>query len=329
VFTRKEAVLSTMIEGVRSTLPDLLLHELGQEPGAANEDLNIVGNYLAGLERGLRLVGEGKPVDLSLLKVVHSAMLAGFWDSNKLPGQFRRSQVLVGGHTPSEAAFVPPPADELGPCMEDFENFLADRPEHTSSLLKAALAHAQFESIHPFLDGNGRLGRILITLLLAERKVLDKPLLFLSLYFKTHRERYYKLLGEVSYHGEWEAWLDFFADAVIDTAGKAMVTAKALLELMNQDREKIAFLGRSSDSTLRIYTALLERPVVTYEAIALKTGITPKTVFSSFTNLMKLEIVTELTKRRRNRIFCYAPYMEILERGMEPPEPFETYRQSP
>lgn len=209
MYVRQEAVLSSMIEGTQSSLSDLLMFELNQEPGVPLDDVREVSNYVAALDYGLQLLREGLPLSLRLFREVHGVLLDNGRGSNQTPGEFRRSQNWIGGTRPGNAAFVPPPPAEVLECMSKLELFLHDQPESTPVLLKAALAHVQIETIHPFLDGNGRLGRLLITLLLCEEKVLKEPMLYLSLYFKTHRQYYYELLNNVRLTGDWEAWLDF------------------------------------------------------------------------------------------------------------------------
>lgn len=319
MYIRKEAVLSSMIEGTQSSLSDLLLFELDQEPGVPLDDVREVSNYVAALDRGLRLLDEGLPISLRLFREVHSVLLSKGRGRNQTPDEFRRSQVWIGGTRPGTAAFVPPPPDEVLERMSKLERFLNDQPEPTPVLLKAALAHVQFETIHPFLDGNGRLGRLLITLLLCEQRVLQEPMLYLSLYFKTHRQHYYELLNNVRTTGDWEAWLDFFAEAVVVTATQAVETAQQLLGLANQDRGKISGLGRAAASSLQVHQALLEHPIATSGSLVLKTGITPATVNKALGNLVRLGIVKELTARKRNRLFSYAGYIEIMNRGTDLP----------
>jgi len=319
MYVRKEAVLSSMIEGTQSSLFDLLLFELDQEPGVPLDDVREVSNYVAALDHGLRLLEEGLPLSLRLFREIHGVLLTKGRGSNQTPGEFRRSQNWIGGTRPGNAAFVPPPAEELLECMSKLEFFLHDQPESTPVLLKAALAHVQFETIHPFLDGNGRLGRLLIALLLCEQKVLREPMLYLSLYFKTHRQYYYELLNNVRMTGDWEAWLDFFAEAVIVTATQAVETAQQLLDLSNQDRDKISGLGRAAASTLQVHRALLEHPIATSGSLVEKTGITPATVNKALGHLEQLGIVKELTAQKRNRLFSYAGYIEIMSRGTELP----------
>ena len=218
MYVRKEAVLSSMIEGTQSSLSDLLLFELNMEPGVPLDDVREVSNYVAALDYGLKRLAEGFPLSLRLIKEMHGVLLYKGRGSNQTPGEFRRTQSWIGGTRPGNAAFVPPPADKVLECMSKLELFLHDQPQSTPGLLKAALAHVQFETIHPFLDGNGRLGRLLITLLLCEQKMLREPMLYLSLYFKSHRQYYYELLNGVRLSGNWEAWLDFFADATESSA---------------------------------------------------------------------------------------------------------------
>ncbi len=317
MYVRKEAVLSSMIEGTQSSFSDLLLFELDQEPGVPLDDVREVSNYVAALEHGLSLLKEGLPLSLRLFREIHGVLLTKGRGSNRAPGEFRRSQNWIGGTRPGNAAFVPPPAEVLMECMSRLELFLHDQPEPTPVLLKAALAHVQFETIHPFLDGNGRLGRLLITLLLCEQQVLKEPMLYLSLYFKTHRQYYYELLGNVRLTGDWEAWLDFFADAIIVTATQAVETAQQLLELSKRNGEKIRGLGRAATSTLQIHRVLMENPITTSGRLVEKTGISPATVNKALVHLEQLGIVRELTAQKRNRLFSYTEYVEIMSRGTE------------
>ncbi len=320
MYVRKEAVLSSMIEGTQSSLSDLLLFELDEKPGVPVDDVEEVSNYIAALNHGLERLSGGFPLSLRLMKEVHGILLAKGRGSEKTPGEFRRSQNWIGGTRPGNAVFVPPPPDMVMECMGRLELFLHDKPEPTPIVLKAAMAHVQFETIHPFLDGNGRLGRLLITLLLCEKHVLQEPMLYLSLYFKMHRNYYYELLDKVRLTGDWEKWLDFFADAVIVTATQAVETAQQLVELSNQDRIKINRLGRSAGSVLEIHRALIEHPIATAGSLVKKTGISHATVNKALENLQQLGIVRELTARKRNRVFSYSNYLDILNRGTELPE---------
>ena len=309
MYIRKEAVLSSMIEGTQSSLSDLLLFELGEEPGVPIDDVQEVSNYVAALKHGIKRLDDGFPISLRLMREIHDVLLSKGRGSNKAPGEFRKSQNWIGGTRPGNARFVPPPPEKMLECMSDLELFLHNKPESTPILLKAALAHVQFETIHPFLDGNGRLGRLLITLLLYEQKVLHDPVLYLSLYFKTHRQYYYELLNKVRIDGDWEAWLDFFADAVIETSGQAVATAKDLHKLINADKEKVASLGRVAESALKVHNTLFEKPITTSNWLVEKTGLTAATVNKCLEQLVKVKILKELTKQRRNRVFCYSKYI--------------------
>jgi Fic family protein len=319
MYVRKEAVLSSMIEGTQSSLSDLLLYELDMEPGVPLDDVREVSNYVVALDFGLKRLAEGFPLSLRLIKEMHGMLLHRGRGSNQIPGEFRRTQNWIGGTRPGNAAFVPPPADKVVKCMGELEMFLHDQPQSTPALLKAALAHVQFETIHPFLDGNGRLGRLLITLLLCEQKVLREPMLYLSLYFKTHRQYYYELLNGVRLSGDWEGWLDFFAEAVIVTATQAVDTARQLIDLANEDRDRISSLGRAAASTMRVHRALLERPITSSAWLTEKTDITPATVNKCLRHLEHLEIVRELTSRSRNRLFSYTGILKIMNQGTELP----------
>ena len=319
MYVRKEAVLSSMIEGTQSSLSDLLLFELDQEPGVPLNDVLEVSNYVRALHYGLKRLAEGFPLSLRLIREVHGILLTKGRGSNQTPGEFRKSQNWIGGTRPGNAAFVPPPPEKVMECMGKLELFLHDKPEPTPILLKVALAHVQFETIHPFLDGNGRLGRLLITLLLCEQEVLQQPMLYLSLYFKTHSQYYYELLNKVRITGDWEAWLDFFAEAVIVTATQAVETAQQLLDLANKDRANIIELGRAAASTVQVHRVLIEHPIATSGLIVEKTGITHATVNKALEHLVRLGIVTELTKQKRNRLFSYSRYFDIMNRGTELP----------
>lgn len=318
-YVRKEAVLSSMIEGTQSSISDLLIYELDQEPGVPLDDVREVSNYVAALQHGLDRLAGGFPISLRLLKEIHAVLLAKGRGSDQTPGEFRRTQNWIGGTRPGNAAYVPPPADQVLECMGKLELFLHDQPEPVPVLLKAALAHVQFETIHPFLDGNGRLGRLLITLLLCEQKILREPMLYLSLYFKTHRQHYYELLNNARLNGDWEAWLDFFAEAIVATATQATATARQLHALSVEDRIKINELGRASASALKIHQVLIERPITTAGWLANKTGIALSTVNIALKNLQKLGIVQEITKQKRNRLFSYAKYIQIMNQGTELP----------
>lgn len=318
-YVRKEAVLSSQIEGTQSSLSDLLLFELDHFPGVPVDDVQEVSNYVAALDHGLRRLEDGFPLSLRLLREMHEVLLAKGRGSNRAPGEFRRSQNWIGGTRPGNAVFVPPPPNEMLSCMGQLELFLHDQPTRTPALVKAALAHVQFETIHPFLDGNGRLGRLLITLLLCVEGVLSKPMLYLSLYFKTHRARYYELLNQVRQTGDWESWLSFFADAVITTAGQAVDTAQRLLQQAAADRERIGTLGRTAGTILQVHRVLQERPLASAAWIATQTELAPATINTCLRQLESLHLVTEVTGLKRNRLYGYQSYLQILNEETDLP----------
>lgn len=318
-YVRKEAVLSSMIEGTQSSLADLLLYELDEQPGVPVEDAREVSRYVAALEHGLARLRGGFPLSLRLIREVHEVLLGKGRGARLTPGQFRRSQVWIGGTRPGNAAFVPPPANELDECLKSFERFLHDEPAATPPLVKAALAHVQFETIHPFLDGNGRVGRLLIALQLAAEGLLREPLLYLSLYFKEHRQTYYELLNAVRLAGDWETWLEFFADAVYESATQAAVSARRLLDLASGDAQRVESLGRATPSALALHRVLQRQPIATSASLVAATGLTAATVNKSLAHLERLGIVSELTQRQRGRVFSYTKYVDILNERMGPP----------
>ena len=318
-FVRKEAVLSSMIEGTQSSLADLMLFEINEQPGVPMEDAREVSRYVAALEHGLTRLRSGFPLSMRLLCEVHAVLLGGGRGSKLTPGEFRRSQVWIGGTRPGNAVFVPPPANELADCLKHFERFLHDQPEPTPPLVKAALAHVQFETIHPFLDGNGRLGRLLIALQLAADGLMREPLLYLSLHFKAQRATYYELLNAVRLSGDWETWLEFFADAVAISATEAADAARRLLVLVAEDAHRIGQLGRASASASAVHRVLQEKPLGTAASIASATGLTAATINKSLAHLQRIGVVSELTSRQRGRVFSYTRYAEILNESMELP----------
>ena len=315
-YVRKEAVLSSRIEGTQSSLSDLMLYELDEEPGAPLNDVEEVSNYVRALQFGLDKLEE-LPLSLRLIREIHAILLAQGRGAAQTPGEFRRSQNWIGGTRPGNAHFVPPPPEEVLRCMGELELFLHDQPVATPILLKVALAHVQFETIHPFLDGNGRLGRLLITLLLFEQGVLRKPMLYLSLYFKTHRSYYYELLNKVRYEGAWEEWLDFFAEALIETGTGAVETAQRLMRLSEESERRIRTQGRVAGSMLRVHRALLKRPITNAQNLREATGLSPATINKVLDRLEELGIVRELTGGKRNRLYSYIEYLKILNEGTE------------
>jgi Fic family protein len=318
MYVRKEALLSSQIEGTQSTLTDLLLFEIDEIPAAPIEDVTEVSNYVAAMRYGLDQLRSGFPLSLRLIRDMHGILLRSGRGASHQPGEFRRSQNWIGGTRPGNALFVPPPVHELMSCLDSFEKFLHARDDDLPTLMRAGLAHVQFETIHPFLDGNGRLGRLLITLMLCEAGLLREPVLYLSLHFKSHRSEYYRLLQEVREQGAWEPWMEFFLSGVRETANQAATTASEIVEIFRQDRRDIETLGRQAASALRVHEFLQRQPIIRVDTVCRGTGMTPPTVGKALTHLTVLGIVKELTGRRRNRVFSYARYFAALDRGTAP-----------
>ena len=318
-YVRKEAVLSSRIEGTQSSLSDLLLFELDEAPGVPVDDVVEVSNYVAALDHGLTRLRNGFPLSNLLIREIHGILLSRGRGSGKDPGEFRRSQNWIGGSRPGTARFVPPPHHVVPDAMAALEKFLHARNDGLPQVVRAGLAHVQFETIHPFLDGNGRVGRLLITFMLCHAGIVREPLLYLSLYLKQHRAEYYAHLGEVRTTGDWEAWLAFFLEGVLETAEGAVATARRLSALFAADRGRIVPQGRAAASMLRVFDALKARPLGTLTEIARTTGLAFPTAATAMERLMALGITRELTGRRRNKVFVYDGYLAILNEGTEAP----------
>ena len=318
VYVRKEAVLSSQIEGTQSSLSDLLLFELEEAPGVPLDDVREVSNYVAALDHGLRRLRENFPLSNRLIREVHRVLLSSGRGHTRMPGEFRRSQNWIGGTRPGNATFVPPPHTAVPDCMTALERFLHAQDDGLSVLLRVGLAHVQFETIHPFLDGNGRVGRLLIILLLCHAGMLSQPFLYLSLYFKQHRGAYYDLLNQVRRTGDWEAWLAFFLEGVKQTAEGAVLTAQRLSGMFQDDRNRIeAATGRKAGSALRVHDALKSRPILSLPAASRHTGLSFQTAASAMGLLADHGIAREITGKRRGRLFVYDRYLSILEEGTE------------
>jgi Fic family protein len=317
-YVRKEAVLSSQIEGTQSSLSDLLLYESGEAPGVPLSDVQEVSNYVAALNHGLDRLRGGFPLSLRLIREIHEVLLSKGRGSDKLPGEFRRSQNWIGGTRPGTAAFVPPPPELVLDCMSALEVFLHEERADLPLLVKAGLVHVQFETIHPFPDGNGRLGRLLITLLLCAAGALREPILYLSLYFKQHRSVYYGLLDRVRAKGDWEDWLEFFLTGIRDTAEQGVTGARRILPLFEEHRRKIEALGRPAASVLRVFEHMQRSPIVSIPSAAGSIGISPPTVAKSLEHMRQLGMLREVTGRQRHRLFAYDAYLAILSEGTEP-----------
>lgn len=317
MYVRKEAVLSSQIEGTQSTLSDLLRFEQQARVGQPIDDVREVSNYVDAMMYGLERL-DSLPLSLRLIREMHGLLLQSGRGRTQSPGEFRRSQNWIGGTRPGNALYVPPPVKELDACLGAFELFIHEETSGLPALVKAGLLHVQFESIHPFLDGNGRIGRLLITLYLCTQGVLSKPLLYLSLYLKTHRSEYYRLLQAVREQGAWEAWLDFFLSGVRETADQAFEAATRIVDLFKRDRDRINAQRERVGSTLRLHEALQAMPIATAKALSADTGLTPPTVNAALGDLQRMGLVEEMTGRQRGRVYAYRAYLDILNEGTTP-----------
>lgn len=318
-YVRKEAVLSSQIEGTQSSLSDLLLFENKQAPGVPVDDVKEVSNYVAALEHGMKRLKGGFPLSLRLMREIHAVLLKGSRGRNKHPGEFRRSQNWIGGSRPGNAIYVPPPPHEVIPAMGALEKFIHGDPVQTPTLIKAGFVHAQFESIHPFLDGNGRLGRLLIPFILYVEGALTHPFLYLSLHFKENRQYYYETLQVVRTNGGWEKWLDFYLEGVEKVSNQACDTMEKLTRMFERHRGKIEGIGRASESALALFELMKKRCLVSLPVVQKELRFTFPTANKAILNLQKLGFVKEITGKRRDRIFSYEPYLKVLQMGTETP----------
>lgn len=316
MYVRKEALLSSQIEGTQSSLSDLLLFEADEIPLVPLNDVQEVSNYIAAMEHGLQRMRDDFPLSLRLIREIHGILLEKGRGASTQPGEFRRSQNWIGGTRPSRAMYVPPPPEHVEKCLHDFEKFLHESSD-IPTIVKAAYAHVQFETIHPFLDGNGRLGRLLITFLLCAENVLSEPTLYLSLFFKTHRQHYYDLLQRVRTHGDWENWLSFFLEGVTDTANQAVQTAQEILSLFETDTNNVQSLGRAASSAAVVHHYLKSHALTTSGKAASELALSEPTVNSAMKHLERLGIVKEITGKQRRRVYAYDAYLTILQRGTE------------
>ena len=317
MYVRKEALLSSQSEGTQSSLSDLLWFENEPIQGVPLDDVKEVSNYVAAMDYGLARL-EKLPISCRLIKEIHGILMAKGRGSDKGPGQFRRSQNWIGGTRPGNAMYVPPPTNKVIDCMSDLEKFIHEENSGLPLLIKVALVHVQFESIHPFLDGNGRVGRLLITFMLCAQQALKEPTLYLSLYFKRHRKQYYHLLQVVREEGDWESWLQFFLTGVKETADLAYQTASRIVELIETDREKLEKLGRPATSALRVFQYLQTHPVISVPVAVKALELTAPTIRKSIGHLEQKNILREVSGRRRDRRYVYEQYLNILSEGTEP-----------
>jgi len=311
-YVRKEAVLSSQIEGTQSSLSDLLLYENAETPGVPLGDVQEVSNYVAALNHGLKRMRDGFPLSLRLIREIHEVLLSKGRGSHAQPGEFRKSQNWIGGTRPGNAAYVPPPPEYVLDCMGQLETFIHQEGSSLPLLIRAGLVHAQFESIHPFLDGNGRVGRLLITFMLCAEEVLREPVLYLSLFFKKHRRLYYDRLNGTRGSEGWSEWLDFFLQGVRDTANQAARMAVSIDRLFRKDKEKIELFGRGAASALVIYRFAQANPLFSIKNAAREMKVSFPTTSSAVARMSKAGILRESSGKRRDRLFLYENYLDIL-----------------
>lgn len=317
-YVRREAVLSSQIEGTQSSLADLMQYEADASTPVPFDDVTEVSRYVAALDHGLQRLRAGFPLSSRLIREMHGVLMHSGRGADKSPGEFRSSQNWIGGSRPGNAVFVPPPPHEVAGCMSQLERFIHAEHDGLPVLVRTALAHAQFETIHPFLDGNGRIGRLLIVLMLVHAGVLSQPLLYVSLYLKRQRAEYYRLLDTVRTNGDWESWVEFFLDGVIIAAESAVESAHRLNALFQDDTTRITALGSRSATPMRIFALLKARPVLTITDAAERIGISYPAAARTMEQLVRLGIVHETTGRKRQRLYAYGRYVELLSEGTEP-----------
>ena len=311
-YVRKEAVLSSQIEGTQSSLSDLLLYENAETPGVPLDDVQEVSNYVAALNHGLKRMRDGFPLSLRLIREIHEVLLSKGRGSHAQPGQFRRSQNWIGGSRPGNAAYVPPPPEYVMECMGQLEMFLHQEAPSLPLLIRAGLVHAQFESIHPFLDGNGRVGRLLITFMLCAEDALREPVLYLSLFFKRHRRLYYDRLNGTRENEGWTDWLDFFLQGVRDTANQAARMAGKIDKLFQADKKKIERFGRGAASALSVYRYTQINPLFSIRNAAREAKVSFPTASAAVTRMAEAGILRESSGKRRDRLFLYERYLDLL-----------------
>ena len=319
LYVRKEALLSSQIEGTQSSLTDLFLYESHEKPFVPIADVEEVTNYIAAINHGLyRINEENFPISVRLFKEMHTLLMQGVRGQEKSPGEFRRTQNWIGGTRPGNAIYVPPPSELVSELMSDLERFIHENTDKLPLLVRVAMIHVQFESIHPFLDGNGRLGRLLIPFLLYNSGALKYPILYLSYYFKAHRSRYYALLQDVREKGDWLAWIEFFLKGIIETANEACSATLKLIKLIEEDLEAIEKLGKGSDSVKHVFEQMKTRPVISIPELSQRLQLSPHTVNFALKRLEELSIVKEMTGRKRGKLYSYHKYLSLLSEGGEP-----------
>ena len=315
MFAKKEALLSSQIEGSKSSFSDILLASQKEAPKAKGDTKEIL-NYIQATNHGLKRI-KSLPLARSLICEIHKKLLSGVRGNTANPGEFRRSQNWIGGTRPGNATFVPPPHMEVSECFSNLEKFINDDTVPLPILIKTAIAHVQFETIHPFLDGNGRVGRLLIPLMLYQSGLLSKPLLYLSLYFKQHRKKYYELLQKVRHEGDWETWIEFFLDGIHETSTQAFNTAKKISHIFEEDGKKISSSRKETVGVLKTFSYLKDNPQSNIKQMNASIDLSSQTIARSLNTLEKLKIVRK-QKGSWPVIFIYSRYFKLLEESTKP-----------
>ncbi|MBX7256038.1 MAG: Fic family protein [Candidatus Hydrogenedentes bacterium] len=317
-YVRREAVLSSQIEGTQSSLSDFLLFESDAQPGVPLVDVTEVSNYVAALELGMTRIRAGEAITASLLRDLHAVLLRSGRGSEKGPGSFRIEPNWIGGSRPRDAVYVPPPNREVPRLIADLEGFISQKNGGVSAIVRSAMAHVQFETIHPFLDGNGRVGRLLFPLILCSAGILSQPMLYLSLFFKRNRQEYYALLQRVRLEGDWESWIHFAGRGIVETANSCVQLSRSILSLFESDNIRIqSEAGRRAETALRAFKALQTRPIVGLPELVRLTGLTAPTAASAMRMLESAGIVQEVTGRRYNKRYSYGAYVALINEGTE------------
>jgi len=311
MYIRKEATLSNQVEGTQATFADVLNAAAKVKDLETRKDVDEISNYIQAMNYGLERL-KTFPLSLRLIKEIHRILLQGVRGEHREPGEFKKSQNWVGGSTIERASFVPCPPQEVMPMLDNLEKFLHNN-SRTPVLIKTGLIHSQFENIHPFLDGNGRIGRLLITFYLCQQKTLDKPLLYLSLFFKKHRQEYYDRLNAVHEKDDIEGWLKFFLDGIALTANQAIETSKKIIKLKEEDTKKISTLGRSTSKAILVFNYLFHTPILTIKDVERITELKNPNALSLINKLVNLGILKEITGKKRNKVFRYQNYVNLFD----------------
>lgn len=311
MYARKEAALSSQIEGTRATFSDLIKAEAGMADEVP-DDVKEIENYVKATNYGFERL-ETLPLSLRLIREIHGILMEGVRGENKTPGEFRRSQNWIGGYSITTASYVPPSIDYMSNCLDNFEKYM-HKNDWMSPLVKAALIHSQFEMIHPFLDGNGRVGRLLIAFYLAANDILHKPTLYLSKFIKHNQQAYYECLFHIHTKGDYESWIKFFLTGVIETAQEAVEIARSISGLRDEDLKKINAMGRISENALVIYEGLFDKPTISIEEATNKLDISVATSGRLLERLCEEGILSNLDNRKRKKVFIYNKYIDAFNK---------------